>query len=164
MKKEIQAMAAKGQIQSVKTLARQVVRSRKAAARLERTKCSMTAVNLHLTTAIASMSTATSLKMSAGVMKEMNRLMNVPELQQTMEDMRREMARAEIADEMMEEGFEDEDDETEIDSEVAKVFDELALTQMMAEARGEAPAPEAAAAAAEPAEDPLMARLAKLQS
>merc|ERR1740121_2248875 len=132
-------MAAKGRTASVKTLAKQVVRSRKSASRLERTKCSMAAVNLHLTTAVASMSTASSLKMSANVMKEMNKLMNVPELQQTMEDMRREMARAEITDEMMEEGFEDEDDETEIDGEVAKVFDELALTQMMAAACGRPP-------------------------
>merc|ERR1740121_3079038 len=78
-------MAAKGQTASVKTLAKQVVRSRKSASRLERTKCSMAAVNLHLTTAVASMSTANSLKMSSQVMKEMNKLMNVPELQQTME-------------------------------------------------------------------------------
>lgn len=33
------------------------------------------------------------------------RLMNVPELQRTMEEMRQEMMRAEIADEMMEEGL-----------------------------------------------------------
>merc|ERR1719499_3046093 len=120
-------MANKGQTQSVKTLAKQIIRSRKALGRLERTKCSMTAVNLHLTTAIASMSTATSLKMSGQVMKEMNRLMNVPELQATMEAMRTEMARAEITDEIMEEGFEESDDEAAIDTEVAKVFDELAL-------------------------------------
>lgn len=31
--------------------------------------------------------------------------MNVPELQRTMEEMRQEMMRAEIADEMMEEGL-----------------------------------------------------------
>ncbi|CAE7209265.1 CHMP3, partial [Symbiodinium pilosum] len=127
LKKEIKTMAEKGQAASVKTLARQVVRSRAAVARLERTKCSMSAVNLHLTTAVASMSTASALKMSSGVMKEMNRLMNVPELQRTMEDMRQEMMRAEIADEMMEEGFQESDDETEIDSAVARVYEELAL-------------------------------------
>ncbi|CAK0895055.1 unnamed protein product, partial [Prorocentrum cordatum] len=91
-------MANKGQTQSVKALAKQVVRSRKAMARLERTKCSMTAVNLHLTTAIASMATASSLKMSAGMMTEMNKLMNVPEMAKTMEEMRAEMAKAEIMD------------------------------------------------------------------
>merc|ERR1712032_487006 len=120
-------MANKGQVASVKTLARQVVRSRKAARRLERTKCSMTAVNLHLTTAIAGMSTASSMKMTVGMMKDMNRLMNVPQLHKTMEDMRTEMAKAEIMDELIYEGFEESDDEAEVDAEVAKVLDELSL-------------------------------------
>merc|ERR1719281_197665 len=65
-------MAKKGQASSVQTLARQVVRSRKSAQRLERTKVSLNSVNLHLTTAIATMSTSTSIKMSAQVMKQMN--------------------------------------------------------------------------------------------
>eukprot|EP00933_Yihiella_yeosuensis_P046220 TRINITY_DN41711_c0_g1_i1.p1 TRINITY_DN41711_c0_g1~~TRINITY_DN41711_c0_g1_i1.p1 ORF type:complete len:216 (+),score=54.00 TRINITY_DN41711_c0_g1_i1:66-713(+) len=172
LKKEVQAMATKGQVASVKTLARQIVRSRNAVKHLERTKASMSAVNLHLTTAIASMSTASALKMSASVMTEMNRLMNVPELAQTMEAMRTEMARAEIADETMAECFEQSDEEAEIDTEVAKVFEELALdtSAFMAtpEAAGAAarPAPVPAAAAPAPeaeADDPLMARLAALQ-
>merc|ERR1719450_934096 len=106
-------MAAKGQTNRVRTLAKQVVRSRKSATRLERTKCLMSAVSLHLTTAVASTSTASSLKMSANVMKEMNRLMNVPEMQQTMQQMQREMMRAEMMDEVMEEGFAESDDEAE---------------------------------------------------
>merc|ERR1719458_609780 len=156
-------MANKGQVQSVRTLAKQVVRSKKSITRLERTKCSMAAVNLHLTTAVASMSTASSLKMSAGVMKEMNRLMNVPELQRTMEEMRQEMARAEITDEMMEEGFEESDDEAEIDSEVQKVFDELALDTSQFMQAGATPAVQAAPAPAAPADDALMKRLDALQ-
>eukprot|EP00438_Fugacium_kawagutii_P014890 Skav226510 [mRNA] locus=scaffold1773:45156:49147:- [translate_table: standard] len=128
LKKEIKTMAEKGQAASVKTLARQVVRSRKAVARLERrTKCSMSAVNLHLTTAVASMSTASALKMSSGVMKEMNRPTEaVPQICFEHEEMRQEMMRAEIADEMMEEGgFQESDDETEIDSAVARVYEEV---------------------------------------
>merc|ERR1719443_2770623 len=49
-------MVKKNQTNSVRTLARQVVRSRKSAARLERTKVSLNSVNLHLTTSIATMS------------------------------------------------------------------------------------------------------------
>jgi charged multivesicular body protein 3 len=175
LKKEITSMAAKGQPQSVQALAKQVVRSRKAVTRLERTKCSMNAVSLHLTTGIASMSTASSLKMSAKVMTEMNRLMNVPELAKTMEEMRQEMARAEIMDEVMEETFEESDEEADVDTEMQKVFDDLALdrSQFMATASEGVPAPQrwglqgyveqpAAAAPAQPAEDPLMARLQAL--
>merc|ERR1719162_782428 len=127
LKREIEAHAKKGNISSVRTLAQQVVRSRKATGRLERVKCSLSAVNLHLTTATATMATTTSIKMSAKVMKEMNQLMNVPELHETMQKMRREMAKAEIVDEMIEEGFADSDVEDEVDAEVAKVLDHLHL-------------------------------------
>merc|ERR1719436_1647994 len=136
LKREITQMAAKGQMQSVNTLAKQVVKSRRSVARLEQTKCSLNALNLQLTTAIASASAASAMKMSASMMKEMNRLASVPELQRTMQEMRVEMARAEVADEMMEEFYADSDDETEIDSEVQKVMDELVLdrSQLMAAA------------------------------
>ncbi|CAK0854125.1 unnamed protein product [Prorocentrum cordatum] len=64
----------------------------------------------------------------------MNRLASVPELQRTMQEMRVEMARAEVVDDMMEEFYEESDDEREIDAEVQKVMDELVLdrSQLMA--------------------------------
>jgi len=132
--REIEFHAKKGNLSSVRTLAQQVVRSKKAIGRLERVKCSLSAVNLHLTTATATMATATSIKMSAKVMKDMNRLMDVPELQGSMQKMRKEMAKAEIVDEMIEESFADSDVEDEVDVEVAKVLDELHLdtAQIMA--------------------------------
>lgn len=96
-------------------------------------------------------------------MKEMNRLMNVPELQRTMEEMRQEMMRAEIADEMMEEGFQESDDETEIDSAVAKVYEELALDKSQLLDTGAAAAAPVATPVPETTEDPLMKRLQELQ-
>lgn len=182
LKKEIEAMAKKGQASSVQTLARQVVRSRASMRRLERTKVSMNSVNLNLTTSIATMGTASSLKMSAGVMKEMNRLMNVPEIAQTMQEMQREMAKAEMTDELIEDAFADSDAEDEVDAEVAKVYDEMGLdraalmdtgvdvstpnpmAQPAAAGYAAAPAPQAAAVAAGGGDDdPLMARLRDLQ-
>jgi len=163
LKREIAAMAKRGQEDGVRTLAKQIVRSRKTVAMLEKTKCSMTAMNLQLTTAIASFTTASSLKLSASLMKEMNQLTNVPELHKTMEEMRTEMARAEIADEIMEECLEQSDEEDMADSEVAKVYEELALdaSQLLNSAGG--PTPIAAAlptGAARPARpDPLSQRL-----
>merc|ERR1719461_648799 len=127
LKTEIKAMAKKGQEQSVRTLAKQMVRSRKSVQMLERTKASMTAMSLQLTTAITSFSTAGSLKLSAQMMKEMNKLANIPEMQRTMEEMRSEMARAEIADDIMQEGLMESDDEAEVDIQLERVYDELAL-------------------------------------
>merc|ERR1712216_637967 len=51
LKREIQSMASKGQLQSVQMLAKQVVKARNSVSRLERTKCSMNALQLHLSTA-----------------------------------------------------------------------------------------------------------------
>mmetsp|Transcript_96603 Transcript_96603/g.273586 ORF Transcript_96603/g.273586 Transcript_96603/m.273586 type:complete len:259 (+) Transcript_96603:77-853(+) len=127
LKTEIKAMAKKGHEPGVRTLAKQVVRSRKSVQMLERTKCSMTAMSLQLSTTMASFSTAGSLKLSATMMKEMNRLANVPEMQEAMAEMRAEMARAEMADDIMQEGMADSDDEAEADTELEKVYDELAL-------------------------------------
>jgi len=172
VKQQIKQMAAKGQVQSVQQLAKQVVRSRKSIERLERTKCSMTALNLGLTTSIASASSAGALKMSADIMKEMNQLMSVPELSKTIQEMKAEMAKAEIADECMEEAFEASDDETAIESEIAKVFDELALdtSRLLGTTGGPAPVPPSYATipsvghAAPQGGDPLHQRLSALQS
>ncbi|CAK0876404.1 unnamed protein product [Prorocentrum cordatum] len=106
---------------------KQVVKSRKSIARLEQTRCSLNALNLQLTTAIASASASSAMKLSASMMKEMNQLASMPELQRTMQEMRTEMARAEVVDEMMEEFHEVSDDEQEIEAELQKVMDELVL-------------------------------------
>lgn len=167
LKKEITAMAKKGQEEGVRTLAKQVVRSRKSVAMLERTKCSMTAMNLQLTTAIASFSTASSLKMSASMMQAMNQLTNVPELQKTMAEMRTELDRAEVAEEIMQEGLAESDDEAEADSEVEKVYEELALDTSQLLASGSAPTRIPANPSAMPTQqvssgDPLAQRLQAL--
>merc|ERR1719401_2328185 len=109
----------------------------------------MTAMNLHLTTQIATMSSASAVKVSTAMMKEANQILNVQEMQRTMEEMQAEMAKAQIADEVMEEGFSDPEDETEIDSELKKVYDEVALdASLLIGAPGGHRAPAAAVPAA----------------
>merc|ERR1712039_779610 len=113
-------------------------------------KCSMNALQLHLTTAIASASSAGALQMSSNIMKEINQVMDVPELQKTLQEMKVEMSKAEIADEMMEDGFNQSDDEMEVDSEVQKVYDELALdvSRLLGSSSGPMPAVHAPSVAA----------------
>jgi len=127
LKREIKLLAKQGKAEQVQNTAKNVVRLRRSVARLEKTKNSMTAMNLHLTTQIATMSSASAVKVSTAMMKEANQILNVQEMQRTMEEMQAEMAKAQIADEVMEEGFSDPEDETEIDSELRKVYDEVAL-------------------------------------
>jgi len=127
LKREIKTFAKQGKVEQVQSTAKNVVRLRRSVARLEKTKNSMTAMSLHLTTQIATMSSASAVKVSTAMMKEANQILNVQEMQRTMEEMQAEMAKAQIADEVMEEGFSDPEDETEIDSELKKVYDEVAL-------------------------------------
>jgi division protein CdvB (Snf7/Vps24/ESCRT-III family) len=171
LKREITSMAAKGQTQSVQTLAKQVVSSRRSVARLEKTKCSLNALNLQLTTNIASASTASAMKLSANMMKEMNAVANVPQMQRTIEEMRGEMARAEVADEIMEEFYDQEDEETEVDEEVQKVYDELVLDKSQLLAQTAVPAPQYVAPAAPEyvpphyaGSDPLLQRMQALRT
>eukprot|EP00418_Pyrodinium_bahamense_P072328 CAMPEP_0179081308 /NCGR_PEP_ID=MMETSP0796-20121207/36602_1 /TAXON_ID=73915 /ORGANISM="Pyrodinium bahamense, Strain pbaha01" /LENGTH=96 /DNA_ID=CAMNT_0020778693 /DNA_START=1 /DNA_END=288 /DNA_ORIENTATION=- len=83
-KREIKQLANKGQFEQVQRMARNVVRLRRCVARLERTKSSMTAMSLHLRTQIASMSSASAVKVSTAMMKEANGLLNVQGMHQVM--------------------------------------------------------------------------------
>jgi len=174
IKKQIDAEAKKGNAAGVQSLAKQLVQARKACERLEKVKGSMGNVNSQLTCAAATMSVASSMATSAKVMKDIGGLVDVAEIQGTMDSMKREMARAEMADEMIEEGFADLDDEDEIDAEMAKVLEDLEIDTQMMMSEGSRPtylagyaAPVAApvaAPAAPAAPDPLAARLAALQA
>lgn len=151
LQREIQDQAQKGNVQAVQLLARSVLKSRKAVARLEKTKASMHAVNLQLTTSIASMSTSASLRLSADVMKKMNAIAKMPEVGATMEDMRREMARCADAEDSIEEALREEGEEEEAAIEVQRVLEEMALDQMGPLAMPAALASSAVPAAAQPA-------------
>mmetsp|Transcript_69472 Transcript_69472/g.125253 ORF Transcript_69472/g.125253 Transcript_69472/m.125253 type:complete len:286 (-) Transcript_69472:134-991(-) len=158
LQREIHDQAEKGNVDAVQMLARSVVRSRKAVQRLEKTKASMHAVNLQLTTSIATMSTTSSIRLSADIMRKMNGIARIPEVSGTMEAMRREMARCAEAEDAIEDALRDESEEVEASSEVQKLLEEMALDQMGPLARAKsasagAPAvpvaPVAAASAAE---------------
>lgn len=71
---------------------------------------------------------AGSLKQSTDIMQMVNNLSKIPEMQQTMMEMAREMTKAGVIEEMMEDtlGMMDDDDlEEEADEEVSKVLAEV---------------------------------------
>ncbi|CAE8618936.1 unnamed protein product, partial [Polarella glacialis] len=141
LQREIHDQAEKGNVDAVQMLARSVVRSRKAVQRLEKTKASMHAVNLQLTTSIATMSTTSSIRLSADIMRKMNGIARIPEVSGTMEAMRREMARCAEAEDAIEDALRDESEEVEASSEVQKLLEEMALDQMGPLARAKPRAP-----------------------
>lgn len=152
LRKEIEAQAAKGNVQTVQLLAKQIVQSRKAVNRLEKTKASMHAVNLQLQTSIATMSTTSSLKISADIMARMNKIAGTEEVGSSMEKMKMEMARMADAEDAVEDALRDSDEEEEAAVEMQKVLDEMALDQMgpLAQASAAALAAQPAAAAEQP--------------
>merc|ERR1719198_1335985 len=149
LQKEIKAQAERGNVQSVQLLARQIVRSRKSVTRLEHTKANMHAVSLQLSTSIATMTTTNSLRVSADVMKKMNRIAGSSGASDTMGDLRREMARVAEQEEMVEEALHDSDDEREAATEVQKLLEEMALAKM-------GPLASSTALAEKPARQPIL--------
>lgn len=130
LQKEIQAQAERGNIQAVQMLAQSIVRSRKAAERLEQTKTSMKGVELQLSTTIATMSTTSSLRLSADIMKHMNEISGVPEVGAIMQRMRQEMQMCTDAEDGITEALKTDGEEEAAAAEVQKVLDEMALDQM----------------------------------
>lgn len=127
LQKEIRAQAEKNNVSTVQTLTRQVVRSRKAVSRLEKTKANLFAVDMQLTTSIATMSTTSSLQVSADLLAKMNRIANTEGVSGSMEAMRREMAKMGAAEDAVEDAMRDSDEEDETAIEMQKVMEEMAL-------------------------------------
>jgi len=127
LQKEIQDQAAKNNVKTVQTLTRSIVRSRKAVKRLEQTKANMHAVNLQLTTSIATMSTTSSLRVSADILAKMNKIANVDGVSDSMQAMKKEMQRLSDGEDAIEDALRDSDEELEAAEEMQKVMEEMAL-------------------------------------
>ncbi|CAK9051438.1 unnamed protein product [Durusdinium trenchii] len=128
---EIKAMASKGgDPKSVQMLAKSLVRSSKAKARLYTSRSIMQSAAAELETTAATMRLSDSMSKSTEVMKQMNSLVRIPEMEESISSMKREMMRAGLIEEMMDEGMEDLDGpemEEEAEAEVDKVLEDLAV-------------------------------------
>jgi len=129
VKREIKAAAKRGDLSSAKTLAKELVRSKKAKERIAMSKAQLNSVQMQLSQNLATYKMAGTLKKSADIMTMMNNLIRLPEMQQVMMVMAREMEKAGLIDEVVADAMEDMDDdvETEADEAVQKVLEELNL-------------------------------------
>ncbi|CAE7755316.1 chmp3 [Symbiodinium sp. CCMP2456] len=127
---QIRLQAEKGNVEAVQLLAKSVVKTRKAVQRLEKTKASMEAVKLQLTTHMASISTSASIRLSSDIMRKMNTIARIPEISETMKDMRMQMAQCADAEDSIEEALREDGEEYEAATEVQKVLEEMALDQL----------------------------------
>ncbi|KPA81345.1 Snf7-like protein [Leptomonas pyrrhocoris] len=126
--------AKQGDQVAVRMLAKETIRSRKAVNRMYASKAQMNSVAMQLQNQVSQMKMTGSLKKSGEIMKEMNNLVKVKEIQQSMMSMSREMAKAGLIEETMNESIDnalDEDiSDTELEDEVNKVVMETVQGQM----------------------------------
>uniref|UniRef100_H0ZKP1 Charged multivesicular body protein 3 n=2 Tax=Estrildinae TaxID=40155 RepID=H0ZKP1_TAEGU len=176
VKRSIKDAAKKNQRDVCVILAKELVRSRRAVSKLYASKAHMNSVLMGMKNQLAVLRVAGSLQKSTDVMKAMQNLVKIPEIQATMRDLSKEMMKAGIIEEMLEDTFEGLEDQEEMEEEAEAEIDKI-LFEITAGALGKAPSkvtdalpePEpmgAAAAATDEEEDieAMQSRLATLRS
>ncbi|KAL9851399.1 charged multivesicular body protein 3 isoform 6-T7 [Geothlypis trichas] len=176
VKRSIKDAAKKNQRDVCVILAKELVRSRRAVSKLYASKAHMNSVLMGMKNQLAVLRVAGSLQKSTEVMKAMQNLVKIPEIQATMRDLSKEMMKAGIIEEMLEDTFEGLEDQEEMEEEAEAEIDKI-LFEITAGALGKAPSkvtdalpePEpmgAAAAAVDEEEDieAMQSRLATLRS
>ncbi|KAK8741689.1 hypothetical protein OTU49_002344 [Cherax quadricarinatus] len=160
VKRSLKEAAKKGDQDVCRVLAKEIVQSRKAISRIYTSKAHLNSVQSQMKAQLATLRVAGSLQQSTVVMKAMQELVKLPEISKTMQDLSKEMMRAGIIEEMLEdtmEGLEPEELEEEAQKEVDKVLWEITAGQLgMAPAmvHDALPAEPEGAAALEPEEEP----------
>jgi len=138
-KRSLKDIAKKGDKEACIIVAKEIVQARKAISRIHVSKVQINSIIMSMRNQLATAKLAGSLQKSTEVMKSMNSLVRVPEMQATMASLSKEMMKAGIIEEMMEdtmEGMEDQEDlEEAAQLEVDKVLWELTAGQL-----GKAPA------------------------
>ncbi|RLM84358.1 hypothetical protein C2845_PM04G24440 [Panicum miliaceum] len=130
VEKAIREAAKRNDMGSAKALAKELVRSRRAVNRLYENKAQLNSVSMHLGEIVATARTVGHLSKSAEVMKIVNNLMKAPELAATMQEFSKEMTKAGVMEEMVNDAvdsaLDSEDMEEEIEEEVDKVLASVA--------------------------------------
>ncbi|KAE8155008.1 Snf7-domain-containing protein [Aspergillus avenaceus] len=120
---------AKSATTEAKTFARELVRIRRQATRLHTSRAQLQSVQMQVNEAFSVRKIQGSLKKSTGIMKDVNTLVRLPELNATMRQLSTELVRAGIIEEMVDDAIPNnellEDEEEEAEEEVDKVLQEI---------------------------------------
>ncbi|KAF9943026.1 Vacuolar protein-sorting-associated protein 24 [Mortierella alpina] len=168
VKRSIQQIAKKGDIKTCKMLAKELVHSRRQKDRIVTSKAQLNSISMQLQHQLATLKIAGTLQKSSEVMSMVNNLVKLPEISAQMQEMSKEMMRAGLIDEMLQdtmEAMDDDEIEEEAEEEVNKVL--FSITNGLL---GEAPLAagklptEAEEEEEEPALDDMQRRLEALKS
>uniref|UniRef100_A0AAQ4S1A5 Charged multivesicular body protein 2A n=1 Tax=Gasterosteus aculeatus aculeatus TaxID=481459 RepID=A0AAQ4S1A5_GASAC len=128
---DIKKMAKQGQMDAVKIMAKDLVRTRRYVKKFIMMKANIQAVSLKIQTLKSNNSMAQAMKGVTKAMATMNRQLKLPQIQKIMMDFERQSEIMDMKEEMMNDAIDDamgdEDDEDESDAIVSQVLDELGL-------------------------------------
>lgn len=148
IKRSLKEAAKKNDKEVCTILAKEVVRSRKAVNKIYTSKAHINSVQLQMKNQLATVRVAGSLAKSTEVMQAMQALVKLPEVAASMREMSKEMMKAGIIEEMIDETMESLEDVEEMEEEAQKEIDKV-LWEITAGKLGEAPAAPMAAPAKE---------------
>ncbi|XP_059626849.1 vacuolar protein sorting-associated protein 24 homolog 1-like [Cornus florida] len=130
VQKAIREAAKRNDMGSAKALAKEIVRSRQTVNRLYENKAQLNSISMHLGESVAIARTVGHISKSAEVMKLVNNLMKAPEVAATMQEFNKEMTKAgvieEIVNDAVDSALDSEDIEEETEEEIEKVLTALA--------------------------------------
>jgi len=127
LKRSIKELAKKGDKASAKVLAKEIVQSRKAKERIYKSKAQLNSVSMQLSQNLSMMKVAGMLAKSTQIMGLMNNLVKLPQINQVMMAMAREMEKAGLIEEIMDDVMDDAEVDEQADEELDKVIEEITL-------------------------------------
>nr|CAG4648914.1 EOG090X0EF4 [Polyphemus pediculus] len=169
VKKTMKEAAKKGDREVCIILAKEVLNARKAISKIHTSKAHINSISMQMKNQLAVLRVAGSLQKSTEVMKAMQQLIKIPEVAATMRDLSKEMMKAGIIEEMLEDTMEGLEDTEELEEAAQEEVDKV-LWEITAGQLGKAPAavtdsfPVPAAAAAEDEEEELEEMQSRLKA
>ena len=125
--RSLKEAAKKGDKESCQILAKELINSRKAVTKLYTAKANLNSVQMQMKSQLATLKVAGTLQTSAEVMKSMSQLVKLPEIQKSMMELSREMMKAGVIEEMMEDVMEPLGEEEEMEEAVQAEIDKVIL-------------------------------------
>lgn len=126
----VKKSAKKGDVKTVKLYARELYQINKQYDRMYTSKAQLDSVGMKIEEAIRMRMLSNQMADSAGLMREVNSLVKLPQLQGTMIELEKELMKAGIINEMVDDSMEsvqqghDEEADEDIDSEVNKIVEQ----------------------------------------
>uniref|UniRef100_A0A646QEP6 Charged multivesicular body protein 3 n=1 Tax=Hemiscolopendra marginata TaxID=943146 RepID=A0A646QEP6_9MYRI len=139
VKRSLKEAAKKGDREVCVILAKEVIRARKAISKIHSSKAQINSVVLSMKNQLATVRLAGTLQKSTEVMKSMQSLVKVPEVAHTMQELSKEMMRAGIIEEMLDDTLSVMEDQDELEEEAQEEVDKI-LWEVTAGQLGKAPA------------------------